>query len=97
MVHKKGFPEQGDIVIVTVKDITPYSANCVLDEYPGKEGMIHISELDFKRTEKVTDVVNVGDSVDVLVKKIDNEGKIGLSRKDYLRRQQDKPEEIKAE
>ena len=85
-------PIIGDHYLGTVKRVVNFGA--FVEISPGKEGMIHISELDFKRTEKVTDVLNVGDKVDVLVKKIDNEGKIGLSRKDYLRKteQQSKPE-----
>jgi polyribonucleotide nucleotidyltransferase len=53
---------------------------------PGKEGLIHISELDERRVAKVTDVVNLGDAVDVVLKKIDREGRYNLSRKDYLYR-----------
>jgi len=81
-------PELGEHYLGTVKRVVNFGA--FVEITPGKEGMIHISELDFKRTEKVTDVLNVGDKVDVIVKKIDNEGKIGLSRKDYLRRTQEK-------
>ena len=88
-------PEIGDHYLGKVKRVTNFGA--FVEISPGKEGMIHISELDFKRTEKVTDILNVGDSVDVLVKKIDNEGKIGLSRKDYLRKTQPKPEETPAD
>lgn len=46
---------------------------------PGKEGLVHISELDWKRTAKVTDVVNIGDVVKVVVKEIDDQGRINLS------------------
>ncbi|MCL2846368.1 MAG: polyribonucleotide nucleotidyltransferase [Firmicutes bacterium] len=49
-------------------------------EFSGKEGMIHISKLDKKRVEKVTDVVNVGDAVRVRVIKIDDKGRIDLQR-----------------
>ncbi len=51
---------------------------------PGKEGLVHISRLDVKRTEKVEDVVNVGDSVIVKCIGITDEGKIDLSRRDAL-------------
>jgi polyribonucleotide nucleotidyltransferase len=81
-------PELGEHYLGTVKRVVNFGA--FVEITPGKEGMIHISELDFKRTEKVTDVLNVGDKVDVIVKKIDNDGKIGLSRKEYLRRTQEK-------
>ena len=51
---------------------------------PGKEGLVHISRLDVKRTEKVTDVVNVGDVVKVKVLEIDDKGRLNLSRRDAL-------------
>ncbi len=51
---------------------------------PGKEGLVHISRLDVKRTEKVEDVVNVGDRVIVKCIGITDEGKIDLSRRDAL-------------
>ncbi len=51
---------------------------------PGKEGLVHISRLDVKRTDKVTDVVNVGDVVKVKVLEIDDKGRLNLSRRDAL-------------
>lgn len=48
---------------------------------PGKEGLVHISQLDTKRVEKVTDVVKVGDQLDVVVIEIDDLGRINLSHK----------------
>ncbi len=51
---------------------------------PGKEGLVHISRLDVKRTEKVEDVVNVGDSIIVKCIEIDDQGRINLSRRDAL-------------
>lgn len=51
---------------------------------PGKEGLVHISKLDTKRVNKVEDVVNVGDEIDVKVLEIDKQGRINLSRKDAL-------------
>ncbi len=51
---------------------------------PGKEGLVHISRLDVKRTNKVEDVVNVGDSIIVKCIGITDEGKIDLSRRDAL-------------
>ncbi|HIS70028.1 MAG TPA: polyribonucleotide nucleotidyltransferase [Candidatus Gallacutalibacter stercoravium] len=51
---------------------------------PGKEGLVHISRLDVKRTEKVTDVVNVDDEVIVKVLEIDDKGRLNLSRRDAL-------------
>jgi len=75
-------PEIGQHIKGIVKRITNFGA--FVEYAPGKEGMIHISELDVKRTNKITDVVNVGDTVEALIKKIDREGKVGLSRKDLL-------------
>ena len=51
---------------------------------PGKEGLVHISRLDVKRTEKVEDVVNIGDSIIVKCIEIDDQGRINLSRRDAL-------------
>ena len=46
--------------------------------------MCHISQLDVKRTEKVTDVVNVGDIIMVKVLEIDDKGRLNLSRREAL-------------
>jgi polyribonucleotide nucleotidyltransferase len=51
---------------------------------PGKEGMVHISELEYKRVANVTDILNVGDIVKVKVIRTDRDGKIGLSRRALL-------------
>ena len=48
---------------------------------PVTEGMVHISELDSKRVEKVADVVKVGDIIPVVVIKIDELGRVNLSLK----------------
>jgi polyribonucleotide nucleotidyltransferase len=56
---------------------------------PGKEGLLHVSEIDWKKTEKVEDVLHVGDEVDVKLLEIDEKtGKMRLSRKALL----EKPE-----
>lgn len=70
----------------TVKRITNFGA--FVEILPGKEGLVHISELDVKRTNKVTDLVKEGDMIDVLVKGVDRDGKIALSRKMYLLKNQ---------
>ena len=46
---------------------------------PGKDGMIHISKLDNHRVEKVEDVVNIGDELEVKVSEIDAQGRNGTS------------------
>ncbi|MEG2072176.1 MAG: S1 RNA-binding domain-containing protein, partial [Oscillospiraceae bacterium] len=52
---------------------------------PGKDGMCHIKDLEFKRTEKVEDVVNVGDMTWVKVVEVDERGRVNLSRKDAIK------------
>jgi polyribonucleotide nucleotidyltransferase len=49
--------------------------------FPGKEGLVHISELSPNRVNKVEDVVKVGDEVEVKVKEIDNLGRVNLTRR----------------
>jgi polyribonucleotide nucleotidyltransferase len=51
---------------------------------PGKEGLVHISQLDTKRVEKVEDVLKVGDDVKVKVMEVDGQGRVNLSRKALL-------------
>ncbi len=48
---------------------------------PGKEGLVHISHLDVNRVNKVSDVLKVGDEIEVKLIKIDDEGRNNLSRK----------------
>ena len=52
---------------------------------PGKEGLVHISQLARERVEKVEDVVNIGDEIMVKVIEIDDKGRINLSRKELLK------------
>lgn len=56
MVKRQGFPELNELVMCTVKRITPYAAWCNLDEY-GVEGMIHISEAAGKWVHDIRDFV----------------------------------------
>ena len=51
---------------------------------PGKEGLVHISQLSTERVEKVEDIVSVGDEIVVKVTEIDQKGRINLSRKAVL-------------
>ena len=51
---------------------------------PGREGLVHISKLDHKRVEKVTDIVSEGDEIMVKLIEIDKQGRLNLSRKDAL-------------
>jgi polyribonucleotide nucleotidyltransferase len=63
-----------------VKRIFDFGA--MVEILPGKEGLIHISKLDNRRVNKVNDVVKIGDRVKVKVIKIDDKGRIDLSKKD---------------
>ncbi len=51
---------------------------------PGKEGLVHISQLSNERVNKVSDVLSVGDKIDVKVVEIDRQGRVNLSRKALL-------------
>ena len=54
---------------------------------PGKEGLVHISQLENRRVNKVEDVVHEGDEITVKVLEIDNQGRVNLSRKAVLKEQ----------
>lgn len=75
-------PEPGSYYNGQVTRIMDFGA--FVEIAPGKEGLVHISRLDIKRTEKVTDVVNVGDMVKVKVLEVDDKGRLNLSRRDAL-------------
>ncbi len=75
-------PEPGSYYNGRVTRIMDFGA--FVEIAPGKEGLVHISRLDVKRTENVTDVVNVGDVVKVKVLEIDDKGRLNLSRRDAL-------------
>ncbi len=82
MVRKKGFPSFGEKVIVTVTNVTPYSAICKLEEYPGKEGMIHISEVSGKWVRDIRNFVKQNKTYVVKVLRVDEDkGHINLSLK----------------
>ncbi|MCJ7457435.1 MAG: polyribonucleotide nucleotidyltransferase [candidate division Zixibacteria bacterium] len=75
-------PEVGKSYLGKVRRVTAFGA--FVEVLPGQDGLVHISELDFKRVNRVEDVLNVGDEVTVKIIGIDNEGKIKLSRKACL-------------
>ncbi|MDB2322224.1 polyribonucleotide nucleotidyltransferase [Flavobacteriaceae bacterium] len=58
-------PEIGSVYEVKVIKILDFGAVVEYQEAPGNEVLLHISELDWKKTEKVTDVINMGDVLDV--------------------------------
>ncbi len=76
-------PEVGKLYYGQVVRIIPIGA--FVELAPGKDGMIHIKDLEFKRTEKVEDVLNVGDWTWVKVMEIDDRGRVNLSRKDAIK------------
>ena len=74
--------EVGNIYNGTVKKIMEFGA--FVEIAPGKEGLVHISNLDFARVKEVGDICSVGDKMKVKVIKIDRQGRIDLSRKEAL-------------
>ena len=76
--------EVGTIYKGVVKRITDFGA--FVEVLPGKQGLVHISKLDFNRVEKVKDVLKEGDEVMVKVISIDDQGRINLSRKDAMKK-----------
>jgi len=66
------------------KVVSIQSFGAFVEILPGKDGLLHISEIDKKRINKVEDVLNIGDEVEVKVLEKDNFGKIKLSRKALL-------------
>jgi polyribonucleotide nucleotidyltransferase len=90
-------PEVGKVYKGKVKSILAFGA--FVEILPGKDGLLHISEIDWKRIEKVEDVLKEGDELEVKVIEIDKKnGKLKLSRKALLPRPEkdnkpsDKPE-----
>ncbi len=75
-------PEIGSVYDAKVVKITDFGAFCEL--FPGKEGLLHISEIEHHRINRVEDVLKVGDKVQVKLIKITPEGKLDLSRKALL-------------
>jgi polyribonucleotide nucleotidyltransferase len=78
-------PEVGEIYDGTVKSIVPFGA--FVEILPGKEALLHISEIEWKRLEKVEEVLHEGDKVRVKLIGVDERnGKMKLSRKVLLER-----------
>ena len=75
-------PEVGDIYEGKVVKLMEFGA--FVNILPGKDGLVHISQLAKERVKKVEDVVSVGDTVQVKVMEIDKQGRINLSMKALL-------------
>ncbi len=74
--------EVGELYLGTVRRIEKFGA--FVELFKGKDGLVHISQLDEKRVNKVEDVVKIGDQIMVKVKEIDQQGRVNLSRKAVL-------------
>jgi polyribonucleotide nucleotidyltransferase len=72
----------GETYLGTVKRVEKFGA--FVEILPGKEGLVHISQISTERVAKVEDVVNVGDQITVKVTEIDQQGRVNLSRKATL-------------
>ncbi len=77
-------PEIGKIYRGKVKKITNFGA--FVEILPGKEGLLHISEIDLQRVNRVEDHLKIGNEVDVKLLKITPDGKLDLSRKAVLKK-----------
>lgn len=73
-------PEVGAVYVGKVVRIMDFGA--FIEFAPGREGLCHISQIDNKRINKVSDVLSVGQEVKVRITEIDNKGRINLSMKD---------------
>ena len=87
--------EIGKTYTCRVVDIQDFGA--FVEVWPGCEGLIHISQLDINRVNKVSDVLAVGDEVVAIATGYDKKGKLNLSRKELLLRNRPKKEEKKEE
>lgn len=79
-------PEVGKVYTGKVTRLMAFGA--FVEILPGKEGLLHVSQYDYKRIEKIEDVLAVGDDVQVKLTEIDGQGRLNLSRKATL----EKPE-----
>jgi polyribonucleotide nucleotidyltransferase len=75
-------PEPGKIYKGIVKRVEPYGA--FVEILPGTDGLLHVSEIDWKRVERVEDYMNIGDEVEVKLVDFERGGKLRLSRKILL-------------
>lgn len=79
---EREWPERGELVIGKISKVNPFSAFVALDEYGGREGMVHISEVARKWIKDIRDFVKPGQSVVAAVLDIDPaKGHIALSLK----------------
>jgi polyribonucleotide nucleotidyltransferase len=72
----------GEVYLGTVKRVEKFGA--FVEVLPGKEGLVHVSQLSTERVVNVSDVVSVGDKITVKVTEVDAQGRVNLSRKAVL-------------
>lgn len=82
--------EVGEMYLGKVRRIEKFGA--FVEIFPGKDGLVHISELAEERVGKVEDVLKLGDEILVKVTEIDKQGRVNLSRKAVLKEQREKAE-----
>ncbi|UOE51761.1 polyribonucleotide nucleotidyltransferase [Mucilaginibacter sp. SMC90] len=82
-------PEVGEIYEGKVKSIMPFGA--FVEIMPGKDGLLHISEIDHRRIETMDGIFQIGDEVRVKLLDVDKQGKLKLSRKVLLPKPEPKP------
>lgn len=80
-----GHLEEGATYKGIVKSIKDFGA--FVEIAPGKDGLLHISEIDHKRVERVSDYLQLGDELDVKLLKVEHGGKLRLSRKALIERE----------
>lgn len=83
--------EVGEYYLGKVKRIEKFGA--FVELFPGKDGLLHISEIQEKRTNKVEDVLKIDDELLVKVIEIDRQGRVNLSRKQVVKEQEAKKDE----
>lgn len=86
--------EVGQYYLGKVKRIEKFGS--FVELFPGKDGLVHISELAEERVGKVEDVVKIGDELLVKVTEIDKQGRVNLSRKVVLKENREKAEEARS-
>ncbi|MGG2109885.1 polyribonucleotide nucleotidyltransferase [Lysinibacillus pakistanensis] len=83
----------GEYYLATVKRIEKFGAFCEI--FPGKDGLLHISEIQEERTKQVEDVLKLGDQLLVKVIEIDKQGRVNLSRKVVIQEEKERAEQGK--
>lgn len=81
----------GEYYMGTVKRIEKFGA--FLEIFPGKDGLLHISEIQEERTKQVEDVLKIGDQLFVKCIEIDNQGRVNLSRKVVIKEEKERAEQ----